>query len=629
MDLNGPLVRAAHLHSPRGPCCVTPLGDSALFLRDRFLATGYMADLQKAISSGQMMLELCPQGHPDRAMALYIRSITLLDRFRRQETYSDLNHAIMFGQEALRLGSPEFFNQSVFSTLLASYYQQRGETLSPPLVLENPSSALVKQTIWDDVINAMAAFPPRLVNTHTGIIYDRSTQLSQFEHSPEYNELLALAIKNTVTTQVVQAVVFTYFQYVMLSHHWGNDEPLLRDIKGHVIYDMPSTGGLRKLQGLCYTARQRGYAWVWSDTCCINSDSTVEVQEAIGSMFSWYLKSALTIVYLADVSAVDSLSSSIWFKRGWTLQELLAPRTILFFTHDWSVYRTFSNHKQDRTILDLLESATGISRECLIDFCSCTVSARTKLQWAALRRTTRPQDVAYALFGIFRLHLPFMYVETKEDAIGRLLEEIMSRSGDISILNWAGEGSSYHSCFPSDITSYHTVLPLQDFQGNTVERPSIFWKILSFRTAWKLRRTLSELSPPQMINHRLILSCIVHPVKTLRRQPSCSNTEGYIYQIEATGLRPLEITLPDRLRERSRYFLIRPWDSRQLDLIHEADASAVYSWVRQLTQPFSAVLINEFPHKEYRRIASPHTIMAYPVDKASILKSDIRTLHIV
>ena len=622
-----------HLHSPRGPCCVTPLGDLALSLRDGFLAKGDMANLQEAISSGQAMLELCPQGHPDRAMALYILSTTYFDKFITEKVASDLENAMMFGQEALRLGSPEFFNQLGFSTQLTSYRRGSGENIPFPPRSENLSPAQI-QAIRDDVTEAMAAIPPRLLDARSGVVCDRSAQLSQFERSPEYHELLTLAIRNTdKATQQVQTAVSTYFQYVMLSHHWGNDEPSLHDIKDRVIYDMPSTCGLKKLRAFCCAVRQRGYSWAWSDTCCINSDSTMEVHEAIGSMFSWYRESALTIVYLADVSTFGSLSSSVWFKRGWTLQELLAPRTILFFTHDWSVCHTFSNHKQDRTVLDFLESATGISRECLVDFCSCTVSARTKLQWAALRRTTRPQDVAHALLGVFGLHLPFMYVETKEHAIGRLLEEIISRLGDISILHWAGEGSSYHSCFPCDITSYHTVLPLQDFQGDIVEQPSILWKAFSSRTARKLRSTLARLPAPQMVNHRIILPCIVHPVKTLRQQPSNSNTRGYVYQIEATGLLPLETLLSNRLQDNSRsklrYFLIRPWDSRQLDPIHDADTGTVYSWVRQLIRPFDALLIIESPHGEYRRIASLHTIIAHPVDKASIPKTNIRILSIV
>ena len=632
MDLNELLVlrrAAVHRHPPWDR--VTPLGDLALSLRDRFLAKGDMADLQEAISSGQAMLELCPPGHPDRVMALYILSITFLDKFHRQKVASDLENAMNFGKEASLLSSPEFFNQSTFSTQLNSYRQESSESLSSPPISENPSFAQIRQAIWDAITEAMATIPSGLLDARSGVICDRSVQLSQFKRSPEYHELLTLAIRDTVKAiQQVQETVSTYFQYVMLSHRWGNDEPSFHDIKGRVIYDMPSTDGIRKLQGFCRAVRQRGYSWAWSDTCCFNSDSTMEVLEAIGFMFCWYWNSTLTIAYLADVSTVASLPDSVWFTRGWTLQELLGPRRILFFTRDWSVCHTFSNHKQDPIVLDSLERATGISRECLIDFSSCTVSARTKLQWAALRRTTRPQDVAHALLGIFGLHLPLMYGDPKEHAIGRLLEEIMSRFGDISILDWAGEGSSYNSCFPRDITSYGVVQ--ESSQDIIVGQPSRLWKFFIFRTARKLRGTLSKLPPPLMDNRRIKLPCIVHPVKTLRRQSSSPNTGSYVYQIVATGLRPLEIPLSNELQDDSRsklrYFLIRPWDSRQLDPT-QADVSAVYSWIRQLSRPFSAILLIELPHGEYRRIASPHPIMAHPVDIPSIAKNTIKILTIV
>ncbi|KAI5989439.1 hypothetical protein EDC04DRAFT_2816433 [Pisolithus marmoratus] len=102
---------------------------------------------------------------------------------------------------------------------------------------------------------------------------------------------------------------------------------------------MPPSGGVKKLQKFCLTASKRGYLWAWSDTCCIDKTSSAELQEAIGSMFGWYRRSHLTIVYLADVPESGSFDSSQWFERGWTLQELLAPATVLFYTRNWSLYQ--------------------------------------------------------------------------------------------------------------------------------------------------------------------------------------------------------------------------------------------------------------------------------------------------
>ncbi|KAI6033014.1 hypothetical protein F5J12DRAFT_698020, partial [Pisolithus orientalis] len=227
-------------------------------------------------------------------------------------------------------------------------------------------------------------------------------------------------------------------QYVMFSHRWSTGEPSLRDVEGHPIYGMSTVGGLGKLQAFCLVACERGYLWAWSDTCCIDRDSSAELQEAIGSMFAWYRQSSLTIVYLSDIPDTGSFANSEWFRRGWTLQELLASRNILFYTQAWSLYKnvTSSNHKADIAVLEELERATGIESRFLTNFSPGMDDARSRLQWASLRATTRPEDIAYSLFGIFNLHLPVLYGESAENALGRLLSEIISQSGDISVLDW-------------------------------------------------------------------------------------------------------------------------------------------------------------------------------------------------
>ncbi|KIO05271.1 hypothetical protein M404DRAFT_141452, partial [Pisolithus tinctorius Marx 270] len=176
---------------------------------------------------------------------------------------------------------------------------------------------------------------------------------------------------------------------------------------------MTQSGGAKKLQKFCLTAFKQGYLWAWSDTCCIDKDSSAELQEAIGSMFGWYRRSALTIVYLADVPDTASFATSEWFRRGWTLQELLAPRTILFYTRTWSLYKNIesSNHKANGVVLEELAKATGIASHFLADFMPGMEDARSRLQWASSRRTTRPEDIVYSLFGIFNLHLPVLYGE--------------------------------------------------------------------------------------------------------------------------------------------------------------------------------------------------------------------------
>ncbi|KAI6023734.1 hypothetical protein BKA83DRAFT_4052912, partial [Pisolithus microcarpus] len=239
-------------------------------------------------------------------------------------------------------------------------------------------------------------------------------------------------------TKLIHTTVSGYFQFVTFSHRWGIDEPLLRNVEGHSIYDMSTDGGFGKLQAFCLRACEQNYLWAWSDTCCIDKDSSAELQEAIGSMFAWYRRSALTIVHLSDIPNTGSFGTSEWFRRGWTLQELLAPQTILFYTQNWSLYKNLagSNHKTDVDVMEELEKATGVESRFLTNFSPGMDDARSRLQWASSRCTTRPEDIAYSLFGIFDLHLPVLYGESAEKALGRLLAEIISQSGDISVLEW-------------------------------------------------------------------------------------------------------------------------------------------------------------------------------------------------
>ncbi|KAI6100680.1 hypothetical protein EDD16DRAFT_1457849, partial [Pisolithus croceorrhizus] len=227
-------------------------------------------------------------------------------------------------------------------------------------------------------------------------------------------------------------------EFATLSHRWGAGEPSLREIEGKSIYNLSGTDGQAKLQKFCILALRRDFQWAWSDTCCIDKDSSAELQQAIGSMFCWYRWSSLTIVHLSDVSNAGSLASSVWFTRGWTLQELLASPTVLFYTYDWSLYTKSDavDHKADPTLLGELQNATGIAKEHLTNFRPGMDDARSRLHWASGRHTTRPEDIAYSLFGIFQVHLPIIYGETAQNALGRLLAEVISRSGDVSVLDW-------------------------------------------------------------------------------------------------------------------------------------------------------------------------------------------------
>ncbi|KAH8660868.1 hypothetical protein BGZ60DRAFT_414183 [Tricladium varicosporioides] len=203
-------------------------------------------------------------------------------------------------------------------------------------------------------------------------------------------------------------------------------------------------------------ARHHSCHYVWIDTCCIDKTNNAELSEAINSMFRWYKNALVCYVYLADVSAGlalddldDEVRASNWFERGWTLQELLAPRVVVFFDQGWnSVFDKQSKAPLIAEITrineDFLSGRQGLSQAC---------TAR-KMSWAATRKTTRREDLAYCLLGIFDVNIPLLYGEG-ERAFVRLQEEIIRQSGDLSIFAWGyrtplPETSSIFAHSPAD-----------------------------------------------------------------------------------------------------------------------------------------------------------------------------------
>jgi hypothetical protein len=225
-------------------------------------------------------------------------------------------------------------------------------------------------------------------------------------------------------------------KYAILSHTWGVEEASFRQWSQQLtrIRKMRRPG-FSKVIETCKHARQDGLAYAWVDTVCIDKSSSAELSEAINSMYAWYQKASVCYVHLGDVSKssrddvdnLDLVRLSRWFTRGWTLQELIAPAHVVFYTSEWSLLGT------KNALAAIIARVTGIETVCLqrrkrVD----EYSIAQRMAWAASRVTTREEDMAYCLLGIFGISMPLLYGEGGK-AFMRLQEEIIKASDDHSI----------------------------------------------------------------------------------------------------------------------------------------------------------------------------------------------------
>ncbi|KAI0703373.1 heterokaryon incompatibility protein-domain-containing protein, partial [Cerioporus squamosus] len=238
-------------------------------------------------------------------------------------------------------------------------------------------------------------------------------------------------------------------RYAILSHVWRESEQSFQDIQQlrtqYGSEGNPRDHTLVKIRRCCVYAEEHGSKWVWVDTCCIDKSSSAELSEAINSMYIWYTRAAVCYVFLDDVGDDEdphsscyarpiptdtAFSRSKWFTRGWTLQELIAPASLMFLSRDWRTLGT----KYD--LADLLEAITGIDAPVLRHETQlASISIARRMSWAARRQTTRAEDCAYSLMGLFGIHMPTIYGEGTKAFI-RLQQEIIRHSPDHSIFAW-------------------------------------------------------------------------------------------------------------------------------------------------------------------------------------------------
>ena len=232
-------------------------------------------------------------------------------------------------------------------------------------------------------------------------------------------------------------------EYAILSHTWDEEEILFADVMRNP-QNASLMKGFRKIEKAAERARLDGHTYIWIDTCCIRKESSAELQEAINSMYIWYERAVVCYAYLFDVHHLalegekeqeeegfeTALQRSKWFTRGWCLQELLAPRIVVFFSSKWTKIGTKAS------MAKLIASITSIDVDYLTGLKSIrSASVAKKMSWAAHRQTRRIEDTAYCLMGIFSVNMTMLYGEGSK-AFLRLQKRIWKQYEDQSLFMW-------------------------------------------------------------------------------------------------------------------------------------------------------------------------------------------------
>ncbi|KAK8033992.1 hypothetical protein PG993_008987 [Apiospora rasikravindrae] len=318
-------------------------------------------------------------------------------------------------------------------------------------------------------------------------------------------------------------------KYAILSHRWEEDEVTLQEMQAvgrkkrfeavsQTVNAVRSKKGYTKIKRSAALALEHGFAFIWIDTCCIDKTSSAELSEAINSMYRWYQNAAVCIAFLSDAHDDDAMRNvnsfhdvchqSLWFTRGWTLQELVAPAEVIFYGSDW---KYLGSKEHDEEVRHSLHKTTGINIRVLDGSMQVSgVSVAERMKWASKRRTSRAEDMAYSLLGIFDVNMPLLYGEGGVKAFIRLQEEILRTSNDQTIFTWRvpemGMGHkeylwgllAKHPRYFEDVENYRPLPPV-------VSKPSTAWS--STNQGMRLTLLLQPRSGFNESTYLAILEC--------------------------------------------------------------------------------------------------------------------------
>jgi hypothetical protein len=328
-----------------------------------------------------------------------------------------------------------------------------------------------------------------------------------------------------------------------------------------------------------------------------------------------------------------STFSASWNTCGWTYQTYVASEVVQFYTEDWKPYLgldTF-NHKESPIILSEMERAMKVATQELAAFQPGLDRVHEKLCLASMRRTAREEDTAYSLFGIFNVAIPVIYGEA-DRAVGRLLEHVLTGSGDVTILAWTGRAGSYNRCLPVDLTVYNQVVP--PHVPEPIEPSEMDNMVVALRSslpdlslAVTLHGHLNKPPSPSAVASRVRLAGIVFPVTELvYTSGSGSNSILHVYQVTTAVLGDVVIKTMDNLSGMEDYLFIHPWISPLLGQDYSRRTAGsdgitrALRLVARLGQPFGALLLTPLSRVRYRRVAADCLIMVRILEETSLME---------
>ncbi|KAL8688256.1 MAG: hypothetical protein Q9218_005786 [Villophora microphyllina] len=413
---------------------------------------------------------------------------------------------------------------------------------------------------------------------------------------------------HTKTLKLRHVITCDSVPYAILSHTWGDEEVSFQDIQ---IPRCNQLKGFAKIEQCCNKAASDGYDYVWVDTCCIDKASSAELSEAINSMYNWYYNAGVCFVYLGDLdSSINTddnyraLLQCRWFRRGWTLQELLAPSTVRFYNRNWSLIG-------DKSLLaGLISRATGIESRYIKDRSQIRkASVAARMSWAAHRATTRPEDEAYSLMGLFDVNMPLLYGEGRK-AFRRLQYEIAQSTDDESLFAWYSVAPQSGIFAPSTKAFAMSGDIVQIFELKMERAPySVTNRGLCFEAIYKeVPPEFMQLLPASTKKYR-IKDYILVPLNCTHRK---SNGKPFTIILKQLTDRTIVRSFPGEDKAYEKYFRARVDQHRRIVYITEPPYEIPISRV-QIHHEGLASTVSVLPPSNFWYITPPGHVKSFVI----------------